>query len=381
VKAFARNHPHSMGEWSADSKSHVAHMTAGDLRSNEVSHTVTEANAGDARIELVGQDGATTVLNARVPIEAGEVIDAAYMSRTALRSFLAEQVEDAKRLGVLFSLHLKATMMKVSDPIIFGHAVEVFFQDVFAKHAATFEDVGVNPNDGLGELYAKLETLPEAKQLEIEADLRAALDDGPKMAMVNSDKGITNLHVPSDGSVDAPMPAAIRTSGPMWGPDGKLRDTTFVIPDSAYAGVYQAVIDDCKVNGAFDPRTMGSVPNVGLMAQKAEEYGSHDKTFEVPTAGTVRVVSAAGNVLLQRDVEAGDIFRMSTVKDAAVRDWVKLAVTRARATGTPAVFWLDQHRPHDAQVITKVETYLADHDTTGLEFHLTSPVEATRVTV
>jgi len=381
VKAFARNHPHSMGEWSADSKSHVAHMTAGDLRSNEVSHTVTEANAGDARIELVGQDGATTVLNARVPIEAGEVIDAAYMSRTALRSFLAEQVEDAKRLGVLFSLHLKATMMKVSDPIIFGHAVEVFFQDVFAKHAATFEDVGVNPNDGLGELYAKLETLPEAKQLEIEADLRAALDDGPKMAMVNSDKGITNLHVPSDVIVDASMPAAIRTSGRMWGPDGKLRDTKFVIPDSAYAGVYQAVIDDCKVNGAFDPRTMGSVPNVGLMAQKAEEYGSHDKTFEVPTAGTVRVVSAAGNVLLQRDVEKGDIFRMSTVKDAAVRDWVKLAVTRARATGTPAVFWLDQHRPHDAQVITKVETYLADHDTTGLEFHVLSPVEATRFTV
>ncbi|MFO7545228.1 MAG: NADP-dependent isocitrate dehydrogenase [Trueperaceae bacterium] len=381
VKAFARNHPHSMGEWSADSKSHVAHMTTGDLRANEVAHTVTDANAGDARIELVGQDGATTVLNPRVPIEAGEVIDAAYMSRNALRSFLAEQAEDAKRQGVLFSLHLKATMMKVSDPIIFGHAVEVFFQDVFAKHAATFEELGVNPNDGLGDLYAKLETLPEAQRKEIEADLRAALDDGPPMAMVNSDKGITNLHVPSDVIVDASMPAAIRTSGRMWGPDGKLRDTKFVIPDSAYAGVYQAIIDDCKANGAFDPRTMGSVPNVGLMAQKAEEYGSHDKTFEAPQAGTVRVVSAAGNVLLQRDVEAGDIFRMSTVKDAAVRDWVKLAVTRARATRTPAVFWLDQHRPHDAQVITKVETYLADHDTEGLEFHVLSPVEATRFTV
>lgn len=381
VKAYARNHPHSMGAWSADSKSHVAHMTTGDLRSNEVAHTVTDANAGYAVIELVGQDGSNTVLKGRVRLDPGEVIDATYMSRKALRAFLAEQIDDAKRQGVLFSLHLKATMMKVSDPIIFGHAVEVFFEDVFAKHAATFDELGVNPNDGLGELYAKIEALPDGKRQKIEADMRAALDDGPKMAMVNSDKGITNLHVPSDVIVDASMPAAIRTSGRMWGPDGKLHDTKFVIPDSAYAGVYQAVIDDCKANGAFDPRTMGSVPNVGLMAQKAEEYGSHDKTFEVPKAGTVRVVSESGNVLLQRDVEAGDIFRMSTVKDAAVRDWVKLAVSRARATGAPAVFWLDAHRPHDAQVITKVEKYLGDHDTEGLVFHVLSPVEATRFTV
>ncbi len=381
VKAYARNHPHSMGAWSADSKSHVATMGEGDLRSNEVAATVAAADAGQARIELVAKDGSTSVLNPKVSLDAGEVIDATTMSRKALRAFLAEQVEDAKRQGVLFSLHLKATMMKVSDPIIFGHAVEVFFQPVFDAHAATFAELGVNANDGLGELYAKLAALPEAKRQEIEADMAAVLADRPKLAMVNSDKGITNLHVPSDVIVDASMPAAIRTSGRMWGPDGKPRDTKFVIPDSAYAGIYQAVIDDCKANGAYDPRTMGSVPNVGLMAQKAEEYGSHDKTFEIPAAGTVRVVSASGRVLLQREAEQGDIFRMSTVKDAAVKDWVKLAVNRARATRTPAVFWLDAQRPHDAQLITKVEAYLAEHDTAGLEFHVLSPVEATRFTV
>ena len=378
VKNYARKHPHPMGAWSADSKSHVAHMREGDLRSNEVSMTVGESAAGDARIELVAADGSVSVLKEKVALVPGEVVDVSVMRRAALRAFLAEQVEDAKQQGVLFSVHLKATMMKVSDPIIFGHVVSVFFQDVFEKHAATFAELGISPNDGLGDLHAKIQGLPEAQRRAIEADIQACYETRPKLAMVNSDKGITNLHVPSDVIIDASMPAAIRTSGQMWGPDGELHDTKFVIPDGSYAGVYQQVIDFCKEHGAFDPRTMGSVPNVGLMAQKAEEYGSHDKTFEVPTAGIVRVVSAAGETLLQRDVEQGDIWRMCQVKDPAVRDWVKLGVTRARATGAPAVFWLDHHRPHDAELIAKVERYLGEHDTGDLEIHIMSPVEATR---
>jgi isocitrate dehydrogenase len=378
VKAYARKHPHPMGAWSDASKSHVAHMRGGDLRSNEVSHTVTEAEAGDARIEHVDRDGVVTVLKARVPIAAGDVIDGSFMSRRALRAFLAEQIDDAKAQGVLFSLHLKATMMKVSDPIFFGHAVSVFFEDVFEKHAATFARLGVNPNDGLGDLHAKLQALPATEREAIEADIAAAYARRPRLAMVNSDKGITNLHVPSDVIIDASMPAAIRASGRMWGPDGEEHDTKFVIPDGSYAGVYQAVIDDCKAHGAFDPRTMGSVPNVGLMAQKAEEYGSHDKTFEIAAPGRVRVVSPADVTLLEHDVERGDVWRMCRVTDAAVRDWVKLAVTRARASGAHAVFWLDEGRPHDVQLIAKVRRYLNDHDTTGLHLHVMPPVEATR---
>ena len=381
VKAYARNHPHSMGAWSADSKSHVATMTAGDLRSNEVATTVSAAQAGDARIEHVAQGGTVTALKAKVPVLAGEIVDATVMSRAALRSFLAEQVADAKRQGVLFSVHLKATMMKVSDPIFFGHVVEAYFSDVFEKHADAFARLGVNANDGLGALYANLEQLPEGERAAIEADLQAALQNGPALAMVDSDKGITNLHVPSDVIVDASMPAAIRNSGKMWGPDGKAHDTKFVIPDSSYAGVYQTVLDDCKANGAYDPRTMGTVPNVGLMAQKAEEYGSHDKTFEIAQPGTVRVVAANGDTLLERQVEAGDVYRSATVKDAPVRDWVKLAVNRARATGVPAVFWLDEQRPHAAQVIAKVNEYLKEHDTSGLDIRILSPVEATRLSV
>ena len=381
VKAYARKHPHSMGPWSPDSRSHVATMAAGDLRSTEVSTTVTAAQAGDARIELVADDGSVTVLKERVPLEAGEVVDAAVMSKEALRAFLAEQIEDAKRQGVLFSVHLKATMMKVSDPIIFGHVVEVFFADVFAAHAATFRRIGVDPNEGLGALYARLEELPADERAAIEADLQAAIERGPDLAMVDSDRGITNLHVPSDVIIDASMPAAIRNSGRMWGPDGQARDTKFVIPDSTYAGIYQAVIEDCKAHGAFDPRTMGSVPNVGLMAQKAEEYGSHDKTFEVDRPGTVRVVAANGDVLLARPVRPGDVYRTATVKDAPVRDWVRLAVERARATGAPAVFWLDRDRPHDAQVIAKVERYLQDHDLDGLDVRIMAPVEAMRLSL
>ena len=379
VKAYARKHPHAMGAWSPDSKSHVAHMTAGDLRSTEVSRTVGAAEAGDARIELVARGGGTTVLMERLPLKEGTVIDAAVMRRADLRAFLAEQIADAKHQDVLFSIHLKATMMKVSDPIIFGHAVEVFFQDVFARHGATFRELGVSANNGLAALYTAIETLPEGQRKAIEGDLQAALDEQPELAMVNSDKGITNLHVPSDVIVDASMPAAIRSSGQMWGPDGEQHDTKFVIPDSAYAGVYQAVIEDCKANGAFDPRTMGSVPNVGLMAQKAEEYGSHDKTFEAPSAGTIRVVAQNGATLVERDVEPGDIWRACTVTDAAIRDWVKLAVTRARASDTPAVFWLDKERPHDARLIAKIDRYLKDHDTGGLDIQILSPVEATRL--
>jgi len=379
VKAYARKHPHSMGAWSSDSKSHVAHMTAGDLRSTEVSHTVGASEAGDARIELVARDGGATVLMDRLPLREGTVIDAAVMRRADLRAFLAEQIEDAKGKDVLFSIHLKATMMKVSDPIIFGHAVEVFFHDVFAKHGAALRKLGVSANNGLAALYSAIETLPEDERKAIEGDLQAALDEQPELAMVDSDKGITNLHVPSDVIVDASMPAAIRSSGRMWGPDGEQHDAKFVIPDSAYAGVYQAVIEDCKAHGAFDPRTMGSVPNVGLMAQKAEEYGSHDKTFEAPAAGAIRVVAHNGATLVERDVEPGDVWRACTVTDAAIRDWVKLAVTRARASATPAVFWLDKERPHDAQVIAKIDRYLKDHDTGGLDLQILSPVEATRL--
>ena len=378
VKNYAKKNPHPMGEWKPDSKSHVATMGAGDLHSNEKATTVSAADAGDCRIELVSEDGSVTVLKEKTPLLEGEVIDTSRMSKKALRAFLAKEIDDAKAQDILFSVHLKATMMKVSDPIIFGHVVSVFFEDVFQKHAETFEQLSVSPNNGLGDLYTKIGTLPPEKKAEIEADIQAVYKKRPRLAMVNSDKGITNLHVPSDVIIDASMPAAIRTSGRMWGPDGKAYDTKFTIPDSSYAGVYQAVIDHCRENGAFDPATMGTVPNVGLMAQKAEEYGSHDKTFEIENEGTVRVVSAAGNTLLEVPVEEGDFFRMCQVKDLPIQDWVKLAVTRARATGWPAVFWLDKDRAHDAELIKKVNAYLPDHDTSGLEIRIMSPVEATR---
>jgi isocitrate dehydrogenase len=379
VKQYARKHPHKMGPWTPDSKTHVAHMTKGDFRSNERSTTLTQAT--DARIEFVGQDGKTTVLKPKVVLQAGEVIDATYMSRRALREFLEAQIEDAKKQGVLFSIHLKATMMKISDPKIFGHAVSVFFKDVFDKHKATFDKLGVDPDNGLGDLYAKIKALPEAERAAIEADIKAVYAERPAMAMVNSDKGITNLHVPSDIIIDASMPPVIRDSGKMWNPEGKLQDTKCVIPDSSYAGVYDEVVEFCKKNGAFDPRTMGSVPNVGLMAQAAEEYGSHDKTFKAPGNGTIRVVSASGQTLLEHQVEEGDIWRMCQVKDAAIQDWVKLAVNRAKATGAPAVFWLDKNRAHDAELIKKVNTYLPKHDTKGLDIRIMSPREATRLSL
>jgi isocitrate dehydrogenase len=374
VKQYARNNPHKMGAWSKESKSHVVSMPAGDYYGSEVSTTV--ASATNARIELVGKDGAVTVLKAKTPIAAGEIIDAAVMSKKALRAFFAQEIEAAKKQGVLFSLHLKATMMKISDPIMFGHAVSVFFADVFEKHAATLKRLGVNPNNGFGDLLAKIETLPEPEKKAIKADIAAEYAKRPGVAMVNSDRGITNLHVPSDVIVDASMPAMIRESGKMWGADGKLHDVKAVLPDRAYATMYQVVIDDCKAHGAFDPKTMGSVPNVGLMAQKAEEYGSHDKTFEVPADGTVRVVAEDGKILLERPVESGDIFRMCEARDAPIQDWVKLAVRRARLSNTPAVFWLDPKRAHDAQIIAKVEKYLKDHDTSGLDIRILAPVEA-----
>jgi len=376
VKNYAKKNPHKMGAWSKDSKTHVASMSGGDFYGSEKSVTVSEA--GPVKIEFVGKDGKTTVLKEKTTLKAGEVIDAYVMSRSALRKFFEEQIEDAKKQGALFSLHLKATMMKVSDPIMFGHAVSVFFKDVFEKHAATIKELGVDVNNGLGDLYAKIAKLPETKKAEIEADIKACYKNRPELAMVNSDKGITNLHVPSDVIIDASMPAMIRESGKMWGPDGKLHDTKAVIPDRCYAGVYQVVIDDCKKHGAFDPRTMGSVPNVGLMAQKAEEYGSHDKTFKSPGNGTIRIVDASGKTLLEQNVEEGDIFRACQTKDAPIQDWVKLAVTRARATGAPAVFWLDKNRAHDAQIIEKVNRYLKNHDTKGLDIKIMSPVEATR---
>ncbi|MFI6763920.1 NADP-dependent isocitrate dehydrogenase [Streptomyces sp. NPDC050355] len=372
VKNYAKAHPHRMGEWTAGSKTNVAHMTNDDFRSTEKSAVIAEA--GSLRIELSGDDGSTTVLRESVPVLAGEVVDASVMRVAALREFLAAQVARAKADGVLFSVHLKATMMKVSDPIIFGHVVRAFFPKTFAKYGEALAAAGLTPNDGLGGIYKGLELLPEGA--EIKASFDAELADGPELAMVDSDRGITNLHVPSDVIVDASMPAMIRTSGHMWGPDGQEADTLAVLPDSSYAGIYQVAIDDCRAHGAYDPSTMGSVPNVGLMAQKAEEYGSHDKTFEIPTTGTVRVVDAAGNTVLEQVVGAGDIFRMCQTKDLPIRDWVKLAVTRARATGNPAVFWLDEDRAHDAQLIQKVKTYLADHDTDGLQIEIMAPVHA-----
>ncbi len=379
VKAYARAHPHAMGAWSPDSKSHVAHMEAGDFYSSEQSR-VTEA-AGDLRIEFVDEAGGVTTLKARTPVQAGEVIDAAVMSRTALRAFFEEAMEDARRQDVLLSLHLKATMMKVSDPIMFGHAVTVYFRDLFEQHRALFEELGVDPNNGLGDVYAKIAGLPAEQRAAIEADIRAVYAGRPRLAMVNSDKGITNLHVPSDVIIDASMPAALRSSGKMWGPDGELHDTKAMIPDRCYAGIYQAVIDDCKAHGAFDVPTMGNVSNVGLMAQKAEEYGSHDKTFQVPADGRVRVVDADGRTLMEHRVEAGDIWRMCQTRDLPVRDWVKLAVNRARATGSPAIFWLDPARAHDANLIEKVRLYLQEHDTGGLDIRIMAPVEAMRATL
>jgi len=378
VKNYAKQNPHPMGKWTADSKSHVAHMNSGDLRSNEKSTTITKETAGNAKIEFIGNDRTTKVLKEKLSLLDGEIIDATVMNKRALRTFLEEQIEDAKKNDVLFSVHLKATMMKVSDPIIFGHVVSVFFKDVFNKHASVFAELGISPNNGLGDLYAKIKTLPDDKRREIEADIQSCYKNRPKLAMVNSDKGITNLHVPSDVIIDASMPAAIRNSGCMWGPDGNLHDTKFVIPDSSYAGVYKEAIEFCKKNGAFDPTTMGTVPNVGLMAQKAEEYGSHDKTFQIPGDGKVHVVSSSGEIMLEHDVEEGDIWRMCQVKDLPIQDWVKLAVNRAKATGSPAVFWLDKNRAHDVQLIEKVNRYLKDHDTKSLEIHIMNPVEATR---
>jgi isocitrate dehydrogenase len=373
VKNYAKAHPHRMGAWSSDSRTNVAHMTAGDFRSSEKSAVIAED--GTLRIELVAEDGSTTVLRASVPVLAGEVVDASVMHVAALREFLTAQVARAKAEGVLFSVHLKATMMKVSDPIIFGHVVRAFFPKTFAQYGAVLAAAGLSPNDGLGAILGGLDALPEGA--EIKASFDAELAEGPALAMVDSDRGITNLHVPSDVIVDASMPAMIRTSGHMWGPDGKEADTLAVIPDSSYAGVYQVVIDDCRAHGAFDPATMGSVPNVGLMAQAAEEYGSHDKTFEIAAAGTVRVVDAAGNTVLEQPVGAGDVFRMCQTKDVPIRDWVKLAVNRARATGSPAVFWLDQDRAHDANLIAKVKAYLPEHDTEGLQIEILTPEQAT----
>ncbi|MCQ8831086.1 NADP-dependent isocitrate dehydrogenase [Streptomyces malaysiensis] len=377
VKNYAKANPHRMGAWSADSKTNVVHMDADDFCSTEKSAVIPEA--GSLRIELAGDDGSTTVLRESVPVLAGEVVDASVMRVAALREFLSAQVARAKAEGVLYSLHLKATMMKVSDPIIFGHAVRAFFPRTFAEHGETLAAAGLTPNDGLGGILKGLESLPEGAA--IKASFDAELAEGPELAMVDSDRGITNLHVPSDVIVDASMPAMIRTSGHMWGPDGEEHDTLAVIPDSSYAGVYQAVIDDCRAHGAFDPATMGSVPNVGLMAQKAEEYGSHDKTFEIPATGTVRVLDEAGNAVIEQVVGAGDIFRMCQTKDVPIQDWVKLAVTRARATGDPAVFWLDENRAHDANLIEKVKAYLPEHDTEGLDIRILGPVEATKLSL
>ncbi|WP_017733404.1 NADP-dependent isocitrate dehydrogenase [Nafulsella turpanensis] len=378
VKEYAKKNPHSMGAWSSDSKTHVAHMTEGDFYGSEKSVVVEQA--GDVKIEFVGADGQAKTLKEKTSLKEKEVIDASVMSCKALRSFLEKEISEAKEEDLLLSLHLKATMMKVSDPILFGHAVTVYFKEVFEKYASLFKEIGVDPNNGLGDLYAKIKTLPDEKRSAIEADIQAVYEKRPELAMVNSDKGITNLHVPSDVIIDASMPAAIRSSGKMWGPDGELHDTKAIIPDRSYAGIYQEIINFCKENGAFDPTTMGTVPNIGLMAQKAEEYGSHDKTFEMAESGTVRVSDASGKVLLEQKVEEGDIFRMSQTKDLPIQDWVKLAVTRARITQTPAIFWLDPQRAHDANLIEKVKLYLKDHDTSGLEIKIMSPVEAMRYT-
>jgi len=374
VKQYARKHPHKMGAWSKDSKTRVAHMTDHDFYGSEVATTM--AAPTNARIELVAKDGTTTVLKPKIALKADEIIDCSVMSAKALDAFFAAQIDPAKKDGILFSLHVKTTMMKISDPILFGHCVSVFFSDVFAKHGATLKKLGVDPDNGLGDMLTRIETLPEAEKAAIKADIQAEYAKRPGLAMVNSDKGITNLHVPSDVIVDASMPAMIRESGKMWGADGKLHDVIAAIPDRCYSTLFQAVIDDCKEHGAFDPKTMGTVPNVGLMAQQAEEYGSHDKTFRIPTAGTVNVVAEDGKVLMTQKVEAGDVFRMCQVKDEPIRDWVRLGVRRARLTSTPAVFWLDAKRAHDAQLIAKVEKYLKNEDTKGLDIRILAPVEA-----
>jgi isocitrate dehydrogenase len=376
VKKYARSHPHKMGAWAKDSKTSVATMGHDDFRSNEQS--VTFSAADNLKVDLVARDGSVTVLKESIPVLAGEIVDATFMSARNLDAFLADQMAAAQAQGVLFSIHLKATMMKVSDPIIFGHAVKTYFADVFAKHGDTFDRIGVNANDGLADVLTRVAALPEAERVAIEADVAAALETGPALAMVDSDRGITNLHVPSDIIIDASMPPMIRDSGKMWNAAGDLEDTKAVIPDSSYAGVYAAVVDDCRTHGAFDPATLGSVPNVGLMAQQAEEYGSHDKTFEIPVDGTVRVVNRAGEVVLEHEVEAGDVWRACQVKDAPVRDWVGLAVRRARLSGTPIVFWLDETRAHDAQLIAKVRRYLPDHDTSGLTIEIMAPADACR---
>ena len=378
VKNYAKKNPHSMGAWSSDSKTHVATMEANDFAHNEKSVTLDDATS--IKIVHTDSDGTTIILKDSLALLKGEIIDATVLSKKDLIHFFEEQIADAKATNVLFSLHMKATMMKVSDPIIFGHAVKVFFKNVFTKHAETLDEIGVDVNNGFGNLVEKIQNLPEAKRKEIQADIDAAFKNGPAIAMVNSDKGITNLHVPSDVIIDASMPAMIRTSGQMWNADGKLEDTKAVIPDSSYAGIYSATIDFCKKNGAFDPTTMGTVPNVGLMAQKAEEYGSHDKTFEIASNGTVSVIDTSGNTLIEHTVETGDIWRMCQTKDAPIQDWVKLAVTRARASQTPAVFWLDKNRAHDAELIKKINTYLKDYDTSGLDLRILSPIEATLFT-
>ncbi|MHC8305249.1 NADP-dependent isocitrate dehydrogenase [Pseudomonas sp. PB3P13] len=379
VKNYARKHPHKMGAWAADSRSHVAHMSSGDFYSSEKAALIDAADV--VKIELLAQDGTTTVLKEKTTVQAGEILDCAVMSKNALRSFIAAEIEDAKAKGVLLSVHLKATMMKVSDPIMFGQIVAEFYKDALAKHADVLAQIGFNLNNGIGDLYARIKALPAEQQAQIEADIQAVYAVRPSLAMVNSDKGITNLHVPSDVIVDASMPAMIRDSGKMWGTDGQLHDTKAVIPDRCYATIYQAVIEDCKVNGAFDPTTMGSVPNVGLMAKKAEEYGSHDKTFQIKTNGVVRVTDSKGALLLEQSVEAGDIFRMCQTKDAPIQDWVKLAVNRARASSTPAIFWLDPMRAHDGVVIEKVQAYLKDHDTAGLDIQIMAPVDAMKFTL
>ena len=379
VKEYAQKHPHSMGEWSADSKSHVASMHDGDFYSSEQSVVID--HACDVKIELIAEDGTTQVLKEKTPVQLDEIIDSTVMSCKALCTFFEKSMQDAKSENVLLSLHMKATMMKVSDPIIFGHAVNVYYKDVFAKHAAVFEEIGVDTRNGLGDVYAKISDLPESQRKEIEADIQAVYETRPELAMVNSDKGITNLHVPSDVIVDASMPAALRSSGKMWGTDGKLHDTKAMIPDRNYSGIYQEVFAFCKQHGAFDVTTMGNVSNVGLMAQKAEEYGSHDKTFEIAESGNVRVSDDAGNILMEHKVAQGDIWRMCQTKDLPIRDWVKLAVNRAKATGQPAIFWLDPARAHDRNLIAKVELYLKDHDTTDLDIQIMSPIEAIRFTL
>jgi isocitrate dehydrogenase len=379
VKQYAKRHPHSMGKWSKDSRSHVASMSGGDFYSSEQS--VILPKAGSVKIEFTSNRGEKTVLKDGLKVKEGEVLGASSLSRRALRDFYAKQIADATARSVLLSLHLKATMMKVSDPIMFGHCVEVYYQDVLAKHAETLKKLGVEPNNGIGDLYTKIKALPETERAAIEADLAAVYESRPELAMVDSAKGITNLHVPSDVIVDASMPAAIRSSGQMWGPDGKLHDTKAMIPDRCYSGIYQEVLDDCRKNGAFDVPTMGSVSNVGLMAQKAEEYGSHDKTFEIPNNGTVRVLDADGKALMEHRVEQGDIWRMCQTRDLPIRDWVKLAVSRARATGQPAIFWLDENRAYDRNLIDKVGRYLREHDTNGLDIRIMSPVNAMRATL